>query len=219
MITPLPGCTPMKPGSATFPFFGVVPAIVNNEGKELEGPAVGQLVFKRPWPSIARTVDGNHERFEMTYFHKFRGYFCTGDGITSENNCLHYYSQQLLSISGVRRDKDGYYWITGRTDDMLNVSGHLLSTAEVESAIVGHRAIAEAAAVSTPHPIKGECLYCFIVLKNGFEFSKELERDIKKRGNCLSIITLFNVCSEYLNQFLILMININKNLTPIQSTR
>ncbi|CAG2165558.1 unnamed protein product [Oppiella nova] len=162
MITPLPGCTPMKPGSATFPFFGVVPAIVNNEGKELEGPAVGQLVFKRPWPSIARTVDGNHERFEMTYFHKFRGYFCTGDG--------------------VRRDKDGYYWITGRTDDMLNVSGHLLSTAEVESAIVGHKAIAEAAAVSTPHPIKGECLYCFIVLKNGFEFNKELERDLKKRA-------------------------------------
>ena len=81
MITPLPGCTPMKPGSATFPFFGVVPAIVNNEGKELEGPAVGQLVFKRPWPSIARSIDGNHERFEMTYFHKFRGYFCTGDGL------------------------------------------------------------------------------------------------------------------------------------------
>ena len=83
MITPLPGCTPMKPGSATFPFFGVVPAVVNDQGKELEGEAVGQLVFKRPWPSIARTVDGNHERFELTYFHKFRGYFCTGDGMQS----------------------------------------------------------------------------------------------------------------------------------------
>ena len=88
MLTPLPGCTPMKPGSATFPFFGVVPAVVNNEGKELEGPAVGQLVFKRPWPSIARTVDGNHERFEMTYFHKFRGYFCTGDGMSSRFHLL-----------------------------------------------------------------------------------------------------------------------------------
>lgn len=103
MLTPLPGAIPMKPGSATFPFFGVVPAILNESGEELEGEAEGYLVFKQPWPGIMRTVYGNHERFETTYFKKFPGYFVTGDGC--------------------RRDQDGYYWITGRIDDMLNVSG------------------------------------------------------------------------------------------------
>uniref|UniRef100_A0A8C9SRE1 acetate--CoA ligase n=1 Tax=Scleropages formosus TaxID=113540 RepID=A0A8C9SRE1_SCLFO len=130
-----------------FPFFGVVPAILNESGEELEGPNEGYLVFKQPWPGVMRTVYGNHERFETTYFKKFPGYYVTGDGC--------------------RRDKDGYLWITGRIDDMLNVSGHLLSTAEVESALVEHEAVAEAAVVSHPHPVKGESLYCFITLKDG----------------------------------------------------
>ncbi|KAI1288457.1 Acetyl-coenzyme A synthetase, cytoplasmic [Halotydeus destructor] len=161
MITSLPGCTPMKPGSATYPFFGVVPAVVNEEGKELQGACEGHLVFKRPWPAIVRTVDGNHKRFEVTYFHEYPGYYCSGDG--------------------VRRDKDGYYWITGRTDDLLNVSGHLLSTSEVEAALVEHKAVAETAAVSTAHPIKGECIYCYCVLKDGYEYSKELELELKQQ--------------------------------------
>ncbi|XP_048450355.1 acetyl-coenzyme A synthetase, cytoplasmic-like [Rhincodon typus] len=164
MITPLPAAIPLKPGSATFPFFGVVPAVLNESGEELEGEAEGYLVFKKPWPSIMRTIYGNHQRFETTYFKKFPGYFVTGDGC--------------------RRDKDGYYWITGRIDDMLNVSGHLLSTAEVESALIEHTAIAEAAAVSHPHPIKGECLYCFVTLKAGYEFTETLVAELKDQGNC-----------------------------------
>ncbi|XP_020854399.1 acetyl-coenzyme A synthetase, cytoplasmic isoform X1 [Phascolarctos cinereus] len=161
MLTPLPGATPMKPGSATFPFFGVAPAILNESGEELEGEAEGYLVFKQPWPGIMRTVYGNHERFETTYFRKFPGYYVTGDGC--------------------RRDEDGYYWITGRIDDMLNVSGHLLSTAEVESALVEHKAIAEAAVVSHPHPIKGECLYCFVTLREGQSFTPALIEELKKQ--------------------------------------
>ncbi|RWS14926.1 acetyl-coenzyme A synthetase: cytoplasmic-like isoform X1 [Dinothrombium tinctorium] len=160
MLTGLPGCIAMKPGSASFPFFGVVPAILNEEGKELHGPCEGYLVFKEPWPAIIRTVDGNHKRFEVTYFHRFPGYYCTGD------SC--------------RRDEDGYYWITGRVDDLLNVSGHLLSTAEVEACLVDHKAIAETAAVATPHAIKGECIYCFVVLKNGYEFTRDLELQLKQ---------------------------------------
>ncbi|XP_039104613.1 acetyl-coenzyme A synthetase, cytoplasmic isoform X3 [Hyaena hyaena] len=161
MLTPLPGATPMKPGSATFPFFGVSPAILNESGEELEGEAEGYLVFKQPWPGIMRTVYGNHERFEATYFKKFPGYYVTGDGC--------------------RRDQDGYYWITGRIDDMLNVSGHLLSTAEVESALVEHEAIAEAAVVGHPHPVKGECLYCFVTLCDGYTFSPTLIEELKKQ--------------------------------------
>uniref|UniRef100_T1J915 Acetyl-coenzyme A synthetase n=1 Tax=Strigamia maritima TaxID=126957 RepID=T1J915_STRMM len=145
VLTPIPGATPAKPGSATFPFFGVIPAILSEEGKELEGPAEGYLVFKRPWPGMMRTLYGDHERFETTYFKKFPGYYCTGDG--------------------ARRDEDGYYWVTGRVDDMLNVSGHLLSTAQVESCLIEHAAVSEAAVVSHPHPVKGECLYCFVTLK------------------------------------------------------
>lgn len=144
VLTPLPSCTPLKPGSATFPFFGVVPVILNDEGKEIEGPGEGYLGFKKPWPGIMRSLYSSHERFSSTYFSKFPGYYCTGDG--------------------ARRDSDGYYWITGRMDDMLNVSGHLLSTAEVESALVEHPACVESAVVSLPHPVKGECLYCFVVL-------------------------------------------------------
>ncbi|NXX98517.1 ACSA protein, partial [Centropus bengalensis] len=161
MLTPLPAATPMKPGSATFPFFGVVPAILNESGEELEGEAEGYLVFKQPWPGIMRTLYGNHQHFETTYFKKFPGYYVTGDGC--------------------RRDKDGYYWITGRIDDMLNVSGHLLSTAEVESALLEHAAVSEAAVVSHPHPLKGECLYCFVTLRDGYEFTKNLTDELKKQ--------------------------------------
>ncbi|CDQ80127.1 unnamed protein product [Oncorhynchus mykiss] len=161
VLTPLPAATPMKPGSATFPFFGVVPAILNESGEELEGPSEGYLVFKQPWPGVMRTVFGNHQRFETTYFEQFPGYYVTGDGC--------------------RRDKDGYYWITGRIDDMLNVSGHLLSTAEVESALVEHEAVVEAAVVSRPHPVKGESLYCFVTLTEGVSFSRTLEAQLKKQ--------------------------------------
>uniref|UniRef100_A0AAR2JST1 Acetyl-coenzyme A synthetase n=1 Tax=Pygocentrus nattereri TaxID=42514 RepID=A0AAR2JST1_PYGNA len=161
VLTPLPAATPLKPGSATFPFFGVVPAILNESGEELEGPNEGYLVFKQPWPGVMRTVFGNHQRFETTYFKKFPGFYVTGDGC--------------------RRDKDGYYWITGRIDDMLNVSGHLLSTAEVESALVEHEAVAEAAVVGTPHPVKGESLYCFVTLTDGIDYTTTLEAELRKQ--------------------------------------
>ncbi|KAG7520658.1 acetyl-coenzyme A synthetase, cytoplasmic isoform X1 [Solea senegalensis] len=161
VLTPLPAATPMKPGSATFPFFGVVPAILNESGEELEGPSEGYLVFKQPWPGVMRTVYGNHRRFETIYFQKFPGYYVTGDGC--------------------RRDEDGYYWITGRIDDMLNVSGHLLSTAEVESALVEHESVAEAAVVGRPHPVKGESLYCFVTLNDGVTYNRQLEAELKKQ--------------------------------------
>ncbi|XP_051268660.1 acyl-CoA synthetase short chain family member 2 like [Dicentrarchus labrax] len=160
VLTPLPAATPLKPGSATFPFFGVEPTILNEHGEELEGEAEGYLVFRRPWPGIMRTVYRNHERFENTYFKKFPGFYVTGDGC--------------------RRDKDGYYWITGRIDDMLNVSGHLMSTAEVEAALTEHPAVAEAAVVSRPHKVKGECLYCFVTLKNSREFNHTLVEELKR---------------------------------------
>eukprot|EP00067_Danio_rerio_P009559 NP_001264046.1 acetyl-coenzyme A synthetase, cytoplasmic [Danio rerio] len=161
VLTPLPAATPLKPGSATCPFFGVQPAILNEHGEELEGEAEGYLVFRQPWPGIMRGVFGNQERFESTYFRKFPGFYVTGDGC--------------------RRDKDGYYWITGRIDDMLNVSGHLLSTAEVESALSEHPSVAEAAVVSCPHAVKGECLYCFITLKDQQEFNRTLMDELKRK--------------------------------------
>uniref|UniRef100_A0A673BTN0 Acetyl-coenzyme A synthetase n=1 Tax=Sphaeramia orbicularis TaxID=375764 RepID=A0A673BTN0_9TELE len=161
VLTPLPAATPLKPGSATFPFFGVEPIILNEHGEELEGEAEGYLVFRRPWPGIMRTVYKNHERFENTYFKKFPGFYVTGDGC--------------------RRDKDGYYWITGRIDDMLNVSGHLMSTAEVEGALAEHPAVAEAAVVSRPHKVKGECLYCFVTLKDSKEFNHTLVEELKRQ--------------------------------------
>ena len=170
MITSLPGCLAMKPGSAALPFLGIVPAVVDNNGIEIEGPAQGHLVFKKPWPGMARTIDGNHHLFEMTYFHKFLKYYWTGDG--------------------VRRDADGYYWITGRNDDNLNVSGHLLSSVEIETAIVEHRAVAEAAVVSIPHPVKGESLHVFVVLNNGHQLTLELEQSIKLRGIYIQIKTV-----------------------------
>ncbi|XP_030629309.1 acyl-CoA synthetase short chain family member 2 like [Chanos chanos] len=161
VLTPLPAATPLKPGSATLPFFGVRPTILNEHGEELEGEAEGYLVFRKPWPGIMRAVYGNQERFESTYFKKFPGFYVTGDGC--------------------RRDKDGYYWITGRIDDMLNVSGHLLSTAEVEAALTEHPAVAEAAVVSRPHTVKGECLYCFVTLKDSREFNHALLEELKRK--------------------------------------
>nr|XP_055059570.1 acyl-CoA synthetase short chain family member 2 like isoform X1 [Misgurnus anguillicaudatus] len=161
VLTPLPAATPLKPGSATFPFFGVQPAILNEHGEELEGEAEGYLVFRKPWPGIMRGVYGNQERFENTYFRKFPGFYVTGDGC--------------------RRDKDGYYWITGRIDDMLNVSGHLLSTSEVEAALTEHPSVAEAAVVSRPHAVKGECLYCFVTLKDHIEFNRTLMEELKRK--------------------------------------
>lgn len=161
VLTPLPAATPLKPGAASFPFFGVEPTILNEHGEELEGEAEGYLVFRRPWPGIMRTLYKNHERFENTYFKKFPGFYVTGDGC--------------------RRDKDGYYWITGRIDDMLNVSGHLMSTAEVESALTEHQAVAEAAVVSRPHKVKGECLYCFVTIKDSTEFNHMLVEELKRQ--------------------------------------
>ena len=159
-LTPLPGCTPTKPGSACFPFFGVVPVILDESGVELTGECEGYIAFKQPWPGIMRTVYGDHQRFEDTYFKRFPGYYMSGDG--------------------AKRDADGYIWITGRIDDMLNCSGHLMSTAQVESALVEHKKVAEAAAVAAPHPVKGECLYCFITPKDGFNVDEIMIKELKQ---------------------------------------
>ncbi len=158
MITPLPGATPTKPGSATRPFFGVVPALVDNEGKLLEGEAEGNLVITRPWPGQMRTVYGDHQRFRDTYFSTYPGMYFTGDG--------------------ARRDADGYYWITGRVDDVLNVSGHRLGTAELESALVLHDDVAEAAVVGFPHDIKGQGIYAYVTLIKGKEPSDALKKEL-----------------------------------------
>jgi acetyl-CoA synthetase len=151
LITPLPGVTPTKPGSATLPFFGVKPVVLDPTSRQvIEGNGVsGALCLASPWPGQARTVWGDHQRFKQTYFSQFPGYYFTGDGC--------------------RRDEDGYYWITGRIDDVLNVSGHRLGTAEVESALVGHEAVAEAAVVGFPHPIKGEGIYAYVLLNEGYD--------------------------------------------------
>jgi acetyl-CoA synthetase len=156
LITPLPGATALKPGSATRPFFGVQPGIVDGDGRLLEGPCEGNLVMLDAWPGIMRTVYGDHQRFVQTYFAAFKGMYFTGDG--------------------ARRDEDDYYWITGRVDDVLNVSGHRLGTAEVESALVAHAAVAEAAVVGYPHDIKGQGIYCYVTLTAGFEPSEELRK-------------------------------------------
>jgi len=158
MITPLPGATATKPGSATRPFFGVAPALVDNEGKLLEGAAEGNLVITRPWPGQMRTVYGDHQRFRDTYFSTYPGMYFTGDG--------------------ARRDKDGYYWITGRVDDVLNVSGHRLGTAELESALVLHDDVAEAAVVGFPHDIKGQGIYAYVTLIKGKEPSDALKKEL-----------------------------------------
>ena len=160
LITPLPGCTPTKPGSATFPFFGVKPVIIEAEtGNVLKGNGVeGVLAIEEPWPSQMRTIYGDHDRFEETYFRLYPGYYFTGDGC--------------------RRDEDGYYWITGRVDDVINVSGHRIGTAEVESALVLHKKVAEAAVVGFPHEIKGQGIYAYVTLMKGNEPNEELKKDL-----------------------------------------
>ncbi|MEA5445796.1 acetate--CoA ligase [Gammaproteobacteria bacterium AB-CW1] len=158
MIAPLPGATDLKPGSATRPFFGVQPALMDADGRELEGEAAGNLVIKGSWPSQMRTVYGDHERFAQTYFSAYPGLYFTGDG--------------------ARRDADGYWWITGRVDDVLNISGHRLGTAEVESALVLHPAVAEAAVVGYPHDVKGQGIYAYVTLMAGKEGSDELSDEL-----------------------------------------
>lgn len=159
MITPLPGATELKAGSATRPFFGVQPALVDNVGTPQEGACEGNLVITDSWPGQARTLFGDHDRFEQTYFSTFKGMYFSGDG--------------------ARRDEDGYYWITGRVDDVLNVSGHRLGTAEIESALVSHPKIAEAAVVGIPHNIKGQAIYAYITLNHGEEPSPELYTEVR----------------------------------------
>ncbi|MEK9767782.1 MAG: acetate--CoA ligase [Betaproteobacteria bacterium] len=158
LITPLPGAIEQKPGSATKPFFGIEPAIVDDQGKILEGEASGNLVILDSWPGQMRTVYGDHERFQNTYFSQFPGMYFTGDG--------------------ARRDADGYYWITGRVDDVLNVSGHRIGTAEIESALVAHEAVAEAAVVGYPHEIKGQGIYAYVTLIDGFHGSDDLLQNL-----------------------------------------
>jgi acetyl-CoA synthetase len=159
MITTLPAAHDMKPGSAGRPFFGVEPQLVDADGQVLEGPASGNLCLARSWPGQMRTVYGDHERFVQTYFSTYRGKYFTGDGC--------------------RRDEDDYYWITGRVDDVLNISGHRLGTAEIESALVSHRCVAEAAVVGYPHDIKGQGIYCYVTLMEGEAESQELERELR----------------------------------------
>jgi len=158
MITPLPGATCTKPGSATRPFFGIQPLLVDAEGNELEGAAEGNLCIKHSWPGQMRTVYGDHERFIQTYFSTYKGLYFTGDGC--------------------RRDEDGYYWITGRVDDVLNVSGHRMGTAELESAVVLHKNVAEAAIVGFPHEIKGQGIYAYVTLNTGVEPTDDLKKEL-----------------------------------------
>lgn len=160
MIAPLPGATPLKPGSATRPFFGVKPALVDNEGVIQEGVCEGNLVITDSWPGQARTLFGDHQRFEQTYFSTFQNAYFSGDG--------------------ARRDEDGYYWITGRVDDVLNVSGHRLGTAEIESALVSHPKVAEAAVVGIPHSIKGQAIYAYVTLNSGEEPTSELYNEVRQ---------------------------------------
>jgi len=160
LITPLPGATPLKPGSASWPFFGVQPAIVDSEGKLLEGACEGNLVLLDSWPGQMRTVYGDHERFEQTYFSTYKGMYFTGDGC--------------------RRDADGYYWITGRVDDVINVSGHRMGTAEVESALVSHSKVSESAVVGYPHDIKGQGIYAYVTLMHGEMPSDELKKELRE---------------------------------------
>jgi acetyl-CoA synthetase len=158
LITPLPGATRLKPGSATRPFFGVVPEIVDADGKVLEGETSGNLCIAKSWPGQMRTVYGDHERFEQTYFSTYKNKYFTGDGC--------------------RRDADGYYWITGRVDDVINVSGHRMGTAEVESSLVAHEKVSEAAVVGYPHDIKGQGIYAYVTLMNGVEPTEELRKEL-----------------------------------------
>jgi len=160
MITPLPGATPLKPGSASRPFFGVEPAILDDDGKEVAPGEAGKLCIKSAWPGIMRTTYGDHDRFIQTYFSAYKGYYFSGDGC--------------------RKDEDGDYWLLGRVDDVLNISGHRLGTAEVESALVVHDAVAEAAVVGYPHEIKGQGIYAFVTLKAGIDPSDALKKELVK---------------------------------------
>ncbi len=159
LITPLPGATKLKPGSATLPFFGVQPALVDNEGNLIEGEGSGNLVILDAWPGIARTVYGDHKRFVDTYFSTYKGKYFTGDG--------------------AKRDDDGYYWITGRVDDVINVAGHRMGTAEVESALVAHPKVSEAAVVGYPHDVKGQGIYCYVTLMAGQDSSDQLRTELR----------------------------------------
>ncbi len=159
MITPLPGAIDLKPGSATLPFFGVVPQLVDNDGNPLEGATDGNLCLTASWPGQMRSIFGDHERFAQTYFSTYKGKYFTGDGC--------------------RRDEDGYYWITGRVDDVINVSGHRMGTAEVESALVAHDTVSEAAVVGYPHDIKGQGIYCYVTLMHGQQSSDELRTELR----------------------------------------
>ena len=158
LISPIAGTTPLKPGSATLPFYGVQPIIVDNEGNELQGECEGNLCISTSWPGMMRTVYRNHKRFVETYFSSFKGKYFTGDGC--------------------RRDKDGYYWITGRVDDVINVSGHRLGTAEVESALVLHKKVSEAAVVGYPHDIKGQGIYAYVTLMTGESYTEDLKKQL-----------------------------------------
>jgi acetyl-CoA synthetase len=158
LITPLPGVTALKPGSATLPFFGIIPEIMDNDGHIMEGVAEGVLVISRSWPGQARSLYGDHQRFVETYFKNYPGYYFAGDG--------------------ANRDADGYFWITGRVDDVINVSGHRMGTAEVESAMVLHPQVAEAAVVGYPHDIKGQGIYAYVTLNNGVIPTEELRKEL-----------------------------------------
>ncbi len=160
LITPLPGATNLKPGSATLPFFGIEPCLMDDQGKEIQGAGEGSLCFKRPWPGQMRTVFGDHERFKSTYFQTYPGMYFSGDG--------------------ARRDEDGYYWITGRIDDVINVSGHRMGTAEIESALVLHNNVAESAVVGYPHEIKGQGIYAYVTLNDGVTPSDKLKQELVK---------------------------------------
>lgn len=160
MITPLPGATALKPGSATRPFFGVNLVVLDTEGNEIEGPGSGILAIDRTWPGQLRTIFGDHERCIETYYSAYKGYYLTGDG--------------------VRRDEDGYYWITGRIDDVLNIAGHRMGTAEIESALVLHEKVAEAAVVGYPHEIKGQGIYAYVTLMHDVEGTDELREELNQ---------------------------------------
>jgi acetyl-CoA synthetase len=158
MLTPLPGATDLKPGSATLPFFGVQPVLLDADNNEIDGEGAGLLMLKASWPSQIRSIYGDHQRFIDTYFKPYPGYYFTGDG--------------------ARRDADGYYWITGRVDDVINISGHRMGTAEVESALVLHEKIAEAAVVGYPHDIKGQGIYCYVTPMTGVEPDEQLRAEL-----------------------------------------
>ncbi|HLS58109.1 MAG TPA: acetyl-coenzyme A synthetase, partial [Paracoccaceae bacterium] len=160
LIAPLPGAIPTKPGSATKPFFGVKPAVLDPQtGEEItETEAEGVLCFADSWPGQMRSIWGDHKRFFETYFSQYKGYYFSGDGC--------------------RRDKDGYYWVTGRVDDVINVSGHRMGTAEIESALVAHPKVAEAAVVGYPHPVKGQGIYAYVTLNNGEEYTDDLRKEL-----------------------------------------